>query len=239
MILNIWRQRKSCKDVFNAFMVKEATFSRNDIPLCPMTASSVPSSLITFSQAKSIHRREIRKNPNYACDSFVCFYEDDQNFDGKREGIYAHPKRAYEILRHFKGIITPDFSTYQDFPLPLKLYNTYRMRAFGYWYGTICKKQVINNIRWGTEESFSYCFDGIEENSIVAIGTVGGSPRRRIDRERFEKGLFEMVKRLKPWCIVVYGSARYPCFDTLKKSGIRIIPFDSRTASYFKGRMLG
>lgn len=62
------------------------------------------------------------------------------------------------------------------------------MRAFGYWYGTMCRKQVINNVRWGTEETYEYCFDGIEENSTVAIGTVGGSPYKLIDRERFEKG---------------------------------------------------
>lgn len=36
--------------------------------------------------------------------------------------------------------------------------------------------------------SDDYCFDGIEENSTVAIGTVGGSPYKLIDRERFEKG---------------------------------------------------
>ena len=41
---------------------------------------------------------------------------------------------------------TPDFSTYQDFPEPLKVYNTYRMRAFGYWL-TKNGIKVINNIR--------------------------------------------------------------------------------------------
>ena len=52
----------------------------------------------------------------------------------------------------------------------------------------------VNNVRWGTPETYDYCFDGIPENSIVAIGTVGGSPRKLINRERFEHGLFEMVK---------------------------------------------
>ncbi|MBQ0071515.1 MAG: DUF4417 domain-containing protein, partial [Spirochaetales bacterium] len=31
--------------------------------------------------------------------------------------------------------ITPDFSTNQDFPEAIKIYATYRMRAFGYWLG--------------------------------------------------------------------------------------------------------
>lgn len=179
--------RKNCKDIRNAFMVKGANFTNNDIPLCPTTAKSIPSKIITFSEAKTIHNKMIKMDKNYLNDSFVCFYEDDQNFDGKRNGIWAYPKKGFDILKHFKGIITPDFSTYQDFPDPLKRWNTYRMRAYGYWYGTLCKKEVINNARWGTEETYDYCFDGIEENSIVAIGTVGGSPYKLINRERFEK----------------------------------------------------
>lgn len=34
--------RKSNKDMWNAFMVKGASFSKNDIPLCPTTAVEVP-----------------------------------------------------------------------------------------------------------------------------------------------------------------------------------------------------
>lgn len=204
-------------------MVDGADFTENDIPVCPTTALAMPSKIITYSEARTIHNKRIKEDKNYFFNAFVCFYEHDQNFDGVRSGIWYYPKKAYKILKHFKGIITPDFSTYQDFPEPLKKWNTYRMRAFGYWYGTMCRKQVINNVRWGTEETYDYCFDGIEENSTVAIGTVGGSPYKLIDRERFENGLFEMVRKLKPRCIIVYGSASYPCFEKLRKEGILIL----------------
>lgn len=180
--------RKGCKDIWNAFMVDGADFTENDIPVCPTTALAMPSKIITYSEARTIHNKRIKEDKNYFFDAFVCFYEHNQNFDGVRSGIWYYPKKAYEILKHFKEIITPDFSTYQDFPNPLKKWKTYRMRALGYWYGTMCRKQVINNVRWGTEETYEYCFDGIEENSTVAIGAVGGSPYKLIDRERFEKG---------------------------------------------------
>lgn len=230
------KPREGCKDMWNAFMAEGAEFTDNDIPVCPTTALSIPSRIITYSEAKTIHKKEVRESEDYFLDAFVCFYEDDQNFDGVRSGIWHYPKKAYEILKHFKGIITPDFSTYQDFPEPFKIWNTYRMRAFGHWYGTLCGKQVISNVRWGTEETYKYCFDGIEKDSIVAIGTVGGSPYKLLDRERFEKGLSEMVKRLSPKCIIIYGSASYSCFEKLKSEGILIVQFDSRTASFFKGR---
>ena len=233
-------KRRNIKDIWNAFMVDGADFSNSnyDIPFCPTTAkkSEIPNEIITFSEAVTLFHKMIKEDKDFKIDAYVCFYEDDQNFDGKRRGIWTFPKNAYGILQHFSGIITPDFSTYQDFPIALKIYNTYRMRAFGYWYGIKCGKKVINNVRWGSKETYIFCFEGIPKNSIVAIGTVGGSPFKLLDRQRFEDGLDEMVRRLHPYGIIVYGSAKYPCLERLKTQGIRIFEFPSRTASYYQNR---
>lgn len=70
----------------------------------------------------------------------------------------------------------------------------------------------------------------------MSIGTCGGSPRKLIDRKRFEDGLEEMVKKLNPHTIIVYGSAKYDCFEKLKAHGINIIDFPSQTAKAFEGR---
>lgn len=105
-------------------------------------------------------------------DAYINWYIDDYKFDG-RNGIWQDSKRALKIIKHFAGIITPDFSTYQDFPLAEKIHATYKMRTFGFWIG----KEgvgVVNNVRWGTEETYDFCFEGIPMNSIVSIGTVGG-----------------------------------------------------------------
>lgn len=232
---SIIKTRKGCKDVFNAYMCEGASFTENDIPMCPTTATKPPEAIITWEEAKSIYKKQLRlNNENFKFNAFVCFYIDDYKFDGAR-GIWHDSAHALKVLRHFAGVITPDFSTYQDFPEPLKIYNTYRMRAFGYWLG-INGLEVINNIRWGTPESYRYCFDGVENNSIIAIGTCGGSPRKYIDRKRFEDGLIELVKRRHPHTIIVYGSANYPCFEKLKKQGIQIIAFSSETARAFERR---
>lgn len=227
--------RKGCKDIWNAFMCEGAFFTQNDIPHCPTTAIKVPKAVITWDEAKAIYKKHrIKGETDFYDDSFVCWYIDDYKFDGPR-GIWHDYGFTLKVLSHFAGIITPDFSTYQDFPEPLKIYNTYRMRAFGYWIGKN-GINVINNVRWGTHETYRYCFDGIPENSIVAIGTCGGSPRKLIDRKRFEDGLYEMVKRLSPHTIIVYGSANYECFKKSKEQGIKIIDFPSQTAKAFERR---
>ena len=226
--------RKGIKDTgWNAFMVSGTKFTANDIPFCPTTAKTIPKNILTYKEAKELYHKELKLgNKNFSSESFVCFYEDDQDFDSSC-GIWARSSNAYRVLCHFGGIITPDFSTYQDFPYPLKLWNTYRMRAFGYWYGTICRKPVINNVRWGTSETYGYCFDGIPRNSIVAIGTVGGSPRKLVDRHRFESGIIKMMDVLSPHTILIYGSATYHCFDKLRKQGIAVISYPSKTSRAF------
>ena len=216
-------------------MCTEASFSPNDIPFCPTTAEHIPSSIIHWDEAKRLYRNAIsRKDTAFFCDSFVCFYLDDYRFDGPR-GIWHDSASALKVLKRFAGVITPDFSTYQDFPEPLKVYNTYRMRAFGYWLGKN-GISVINNVRWGTSETWRYCWDGVPEDSIVCIGTVGGNPKRLIDRRRFEEGLEELVRVLRPHTILVYGSAKYPCFDRLIDRDIKVVSFPSHTASAFERR---
>ncbi|MCR4814792.1 MAG: DUF4417 domain-containing protein [Lachnospiraceae bacterium] len=227
--------RSSCKDVWNAFMAEGATFGRHDIPFCPTTATSLPKDQLTWDEARSIYHRHIKqKDYDFFVDAFINWYTDDYKFDNSR-GIWHDSTKALEIIKHFAGIITPDFSTYQDFPEPIKTYATYRMRMFGYWAGKEGIK-VINNVRWGTEETYSYCFEGIPKNSIVCIGTVGGGPKKLENRARFEKGLHKMVEVLHPHTILVYGSANGECFDNLRKQGIKIVSYPSKTARDFERR---
>ena len=227
--------RSGCKDIWNAFMTEGASFGKYDIPYCPNTTNDIPKDMKTWEEAREIHRRHLaEKDEDYFVDAYINWYIDDYKFDSSR-GIWHDYNFALRVIKHFAGIITPDFSTYQDFPYPIKINATYKMRTLGYWLG----KQginVINNVRWGTEESFDYCFEGIPRNSIVSIGTVGGGPRKLIDRERFEIGLYKMVDILNPHTILVYGSAKGECFDALRKRGLTIVSYQSRTARIYEGR---
>ncbi len=232
--------RLGCRDIWNAQLLKSTVFSDHDIPLCPTyLPNGLPKSLILYSEAKTMYNKEFRLgNYDFYCDAFVHFYFDDYLFDGPRNSIWLYPAEAIKILKHFAGIITPDFSTYADFPDPLKRYNTFRMRGFGYG----CMKEgipVINNVRWGTYETWEYCFDGIEHNSVVCIGTVASGLKELENREDFDVGLKKMVKVLSPKTIIVYGSAKYEVFQKIKESGIEIISFESHTNSAFQKKIGG
>ena len=80
--------RKGCHDIWNAFMVEEATYSKHDIPFCPTTATNIPLNLISYVSAKSIHKKKLKEGHKlYHTNAYVHFCIDDQKFEGVNSGI--------------------------------------------------------------------------------------------------------------------------------------------------------
>ncbi len=232
--VNNLKPRNGCRDMWNAFMVKDAYFSPgSDMPICTST-TQVPLELISYDDAKGIYKRMVRAgNTDFHTKAFIHFFIDDQKFDGKRSSIWLYPEEALKVITHFDGIITPDFSTNADFPDPWKRFNTYRMRSFGCWMNQK-KIPVINCVRWGTYETWCYCFDGIPKGSTVCIGTVASGMRKLESRPLFTNGLRKMIEVINPKRIIIYGSSNYSCFKELTTKEIEIISFESKTCKAFK-----
>lgn len=230
------KPRAGCKDIWNAYLLKNATFDEYDIPFCPTTATEIPNTLISIQKAKSLYEEELRKgNKNFKCGAFIHPYIDDQVFDGPREGFWQKPEYLFKIASHFGGMITIDFSTCLDFPDSIKRINTYRMRTLGVGSGDR-GIPTINNVRWGEEETWGYSFSGLPKESIYSIGTVASGIRQNGYKEIFENGLLYMVDKLEPKTLIIVGSDKIPIFDYLRKKGITIVTFKSDTADYFERR---
>lgn len=212
-------KRPGIKDIWwNAFMVQNClNWDEGDIPKCFTRKIEIPKILLTWPEAINLHNKAIKNDKNYKNDAYICFYCDDYFFDGPK-GIWNNYYKAIEIIKHFNGIITPDFSTYKDFPYPLKAWNTYRMRAFGFW----CSSQginVINNVRW-SPDTIQICFKGIPKKSIVCLGVIASNLKNSKNRPEYEYYLNLMIKELQPMIILIYGSARYQFFKELQNQGI-------------------
>lgn len=200
-------------DVFHAFLVENADYNGDiELPVIK-TSDLIPEKVVTFSKAMS------KKWTDFDC--WVLFYEHDKNF----ERLWNNPKQYLPKLRKFKGIISPDFSLYRNMPLVMQAWNTYRSRALTHWLWQN-GVEVIPNIRWNDERTFAFCFDGVEKNKTVAVGTHG-CIKYRDDKEYFKAGLKELVKRLEPKTIIVYGAAPEDIFQKYKENGIEIIAFES------------
>ena len=206
----IRKLRNGEKDVFNAFMTRNAKrCGKYEIPYCPTTLEQLPENTIRYDNTKNAAR------PN----ALVHFYVDDWKFDGLY-GIWNKPLKALDRLKNFGGVITPDFSLYSNMTKAQQIWQIFRMRAFGFWL-TENGIPVVNNVRWNDPSTFDFAFDGLPENSILAVSTHGNLKQKQFHPYN-EEGLAEMVRRLSPHTIIVFGSAPEKLFGQYRDNGINI-----------------
>lgn len=210
--------RRGCKDIFNAFLVSEASYEGTlEFPIIK-PIDDVPNRLIAFSKCLS------SKHTDY----WVHFFEDDALF----ERVWRNPQKYLTVLKKYNGVILPDFSLYRDMPLIMQLWNIYRSRAVGVWLQNNGVK-VIPNIRYGDKRTYRICCNGICKHSVIAVGSHGNL-KNLMDRKVFLEGFDVVVNTLKPVAVVIYGAAPDKYFKKYKVAGIHIIQFDSDFATSHK-----
>ena len=151
----------------------------------------VPDSLIGFNYAKSM-------KTDKQCG--IHFFIDDYQF----ERIWSNPRQTIPSLARFRCVLTPDFSLYLDMPMAMKIWNTYRSRMVG----QMMQRRglaVIPTLSWAEEETFSFCFDGIEPGGVVAVSTVGLA-RKKDAWAGWCAGMDEAMRRLNPSVVLCYGT---------------------------------
>lgn len=158
--------------------------------------------LISYSDIRT-NDNEINRNKG------VHFFIDDYRF----EGIYRNPERSLRRLSQYKFLLTPDYSTYVD----MNLWRQMESVAHNRWVGAFWQSKgftVIPTVSWSDARSYNFCFDGIEENAIVAVGMIG-CKKSRIN---FMRGYKEMLEKIRPSAIICFGKP----FDDMKGNVIAV-----------------
>lgn len=60
---------------------------------------------------------------------------------------------------------------------------------------------VVPTISWSTPTSFDFCFDGVDQNAVVAVSTLGC----RKAKLQFMRGYDAMLQKLNPEQIICFG----------------------------------
>ena len=134
------------------------------------------------------------------CDFGMHFFLDDNQF----ERIWNRPARYVNMLKRYECMLTPDFSLYTDMPTSMLIWNTYRSRFLGAYYQSKGIK-VIPTVSWAEKDSYNFCFAGLPRKATLAISTLGV---RRYDTytRLWREGLTQMLERLEPTDLIVYGA---------------------------------
>lgn len=155
------------------------------------------------------------KNKN----KYVHFFLDDYKF----EVIWNDPEPRLNKLKQYNGILAPQFSVYYTMPLSMQIYNTFRSR----WCGAYLQSKgltVIPTVSWGLPDSYWFCFDGVEEGSVVAVSTLGVKK----EKDFFMQGYNEMLRRIKPKAVICYSTP----FEEMKGNIITVDYAETNNLKY-------
>ncbi len=227
---SILKKPSDKKDVFGAFLVENAEFTqgKHDMPIVSSNIDELPKLLFSY-------QRVGKKKLDIPRGTALHFYLHDYCFDGEY-GVWNSLIRGVEFRRGFNldklegfdYIIVPDYSLNADMPIDWQSWNTYRSRVVGHALQDLGYKVIIN-ARWSDESSYEFCFTGIAEGSIVSVGTHGCS-RALEDVQLFNEGLIELINRVKPKAIIIYGSLPDSSKQILELYKQKYVVFKSDTA---------
>lgn len=193
----------------NLFMRNEySSHGKWNIPLIKKQAVDVENvTLIACSDTRSNDNETNTKNG-------VHFFVDDYRFNG----IYNNPEKSLRKYSQYAFLLSPDFSTYTDMNLWRQLESVAKNR----WCGCYWQEQgltVIPTISWSTPRSYEFCFDGVEKNSIIAIGMICCKQNKK----EFLRGYDYMLSKIEPEAVICFGTP----FDEMRGN---IIPVDYRSS---------
>lgn len=127
-------------------------------------------------------------------------------YDYLFEKVWQNPENFVQMLLPYRGVFSPDFSMYIEMPSAMQLYNTFRNRWCGAYFAEKGLR-VVPTVSWGEENSFDFCFEGIEKGSVVAVSTYmfHAHGNHADQKDLFMAGYREMLRRIEPEYIICYS----------------------------------
>lgn len=159
------------------------------IPLLESYKGEIPSTYTTFAEISS----------KTSLTDGITFFNEDYIL----ERLWTKANRYVNKLSQFSCVTGPDFSLKIGEPLCVQIANVYRNHALAYYF----QKQgvsVMPTVTWSDNESYDFCFDGYHKGGAVIVSTIGTLKDERSARY-FKNGFFEMLRRISPDAVVIYG----------------------------------
>lgn len=187
------KQRK--KAIYeNMHLMKGMSFtSNNSFPQMFAYNGNVDFEAVSFTERKKVDGKGKAAH----------FFLDDYRF---RDIVWCNLESTTYSLSKFDYLFTPDFSLWKNLPteFPNKE-NIYKTRFVGLFW-QICGYNVIPTASWGGLNSFSYCFEGLPSNSIIAVSGMGRD-RNADSFNLWCHGLRSLESEKSPTLILVYGAS--------------------------------
>lgn len=199
-----YKEKNYKKLVRNEFLYYNKSSGKYDFPI--IRRQDVDISKIQF-----ISYADTKLNDKENSNKSVHFF----TYDWKFNKVYSDAENELPKLSQYYCLLSPDFSLFTDMPLALQIESVFKNR----WCGAFWQSKglnVIPTVAWGNEKSFDFCFDGIEEGSIVAVCTY----YRENSEHTFMKGYNIMLEKIKPRTVICYDNP----FPDMKGNIVSFVP---------------
>jgi hypothetical protein len=184
-----WEKQK-CRD-FGYEQCLNAIFSgKYGIPLIKAYRKEVPESFVSIG--------DVYKGKVISQDCVTGF-----EYDIVLDKFWENPEKHIDVLKNAKCVSEMDFSLYINTPPALQIANTWRSHVLSF----VMQEHgipVLPAPTWSYTTSYDYCFDGHEKGGVVLVSTIG-TLRNDKSQMYFKEGFFEMLKRLDPEEVILYG----------------------------------
>lgn len=132
--------------------------------------------------------------------SFYCW---DDRLEGIWTKLLFHTEKL--MKETYSVVITPNFSLFGDDPIAVQLWQLYRSRYVGRYFGEAGIK-LIPDIQWTDERSLEWFLMGLPEKIGIAMQVQNMVLKTEQERKWFRDGWLEINKQIKPLWILVYGT---------------------------------
>ena len=192
----IEKQKNKQKLVRNEFLYYNQSQGKYNFPL-------IKKQEVDIDKIKFLSIANAKNNDMENKDKTIHFF----TYDWKFEKVYQNAEEELEKLSQYYCLLSPDFSIFTNMPIALQIESVFKNR----W----CLSGAWSMFPLD-EKSFDFCFDGIEEGSIVAVCTY----YRENCEEEFMLGYNKMLEKIKPSAIICYDEP----FKAMKGNVIEFLP---------------
>lgn len=195
-------------DTFRLWYTDEATLvGTHKLPLLTKQ-HLVPSNIRSWSERS--HIKDLSKH-------WIDFFIDDYRFEGlwnafvhcirlddpTIENFWRRMDSYMSVLHRAAGVISTDYSMLPEMLPDQRNWNCAKNRITAYY----LEKSGVPTIpvaTWCSADDFDWCFDGLPEDSTIAISTNGCLSTPQGVKTLFE-GAAELERQKQPWLVVICG----------------------------------
>lgn len=198
----------------------------------------IPHDVISFNE-----RNTVRDPSGHWLDFFVDDVQFESCWNQFERGVVCDSSEEHDVWRlvdrylpqlaRFEGVIGTDYSMFPEMLPDQRNWNCARNRVFAYRMqrnGIPC----VPVASWSCKEDWEWCFDGLPEESSVAVST-NGCCRRAESRSVLRAGIDELTRRKSPYAVIICGRC-LPEFEGCKANLVFYRSFSQRMRGRSNGR---